>query len=293
MLKTVFCLFVIIMLFIPINASSDNKSQFSIISFLYDGRVIKITDSSIEPLLKIDFPFQSIIYGGRIFEDTFVLFENTYQIVRYDLKTGKKEILYDLKDRIEPKLSPDTIEFINRITLFFSAAERGDLPRLFKFSYFYVDLNNGSISRWGSDYCQSGYLSSNGGKIACTKNDGTICIYCEKGVQELDLNGRYPTISPDGSKIAYISKKNWIGKVYVYDLNTKKNKSIFSCFKGIDSKIRWSQNSRLLAIKSKSDIFSTSLYIIDVKKNKVIGKIKEGIEANWFFEERGNKGAAH
>jgi len=131
-----------------------------------------------------------------------------------------------------------------------------------------------------------GISSTNGDKIFFTRRNGIINIFENKSTYSLEVKGRYPTISPDGTKLAFIKSGFFLQSVSIYDL--KKNhaysvKNFLGIPGSIKSIIRWSNDNGFIAIKLKSDISKTSIYILNITLRKAVSKLKKYPACNWFF----------
>jgi Tol biopolymer transport system component len=85
--------------------------------------------------------------------------------------------------------------------------------------------------------------------------------------------------------LAFIVTGKVFEKVHVLDLKSNANRSVIRFFgaKTVNSKIRWSNDNKYIAVHKKSDISPNPLYVIDIEKKDIVCKKKRNTAANWFF----------
>lgn len=151
--------------------------------------------------------------------------------------------------------------------------------------YLYqLDRKTKIVQKIPIENCGNANFSFHGNKIYYTGEDGTIYKFHNTEVKSLGVKGRSPTISPDGKKIAFISFGIINYEIKVYDLQTEKKSTVIK-LRDIWPIIRWSGNSRFVAVKNRSDIFSNNLYLVDILEEKTISVFKNNHACNWFFVE--------
>jgi len=133
--------------------------------------------------------------------------------------------------------------------------------------------------------CSNDYVSIFQDTIYFTNQDGNICAFNNGKEKSLGIKGTSPSISPDGTNLAYISFGIAFENISLYDLKTNKAKSVFKSLgpKSINPIIRWSCDSLSIAFRKQSDIASASLFIFDVLNSKIVHEFEKSPACNWFL----------
>ena len=261
----------------------ENYSLF----FIYmEGIVEKDLEGNIKSQTKIIFDENKNHWGGIIYNEKYYVFEKKYQIVSYDFQTGTKDIVLDVERGIEDNLIPSKILYISDDKLYFSAAKSdSSIHGIFKFYFFVVNLTTNQISQLPIYDEGDGRLCLYQNKIYYARNDGVICVYDGEKIESTEINGKYPSISPDGLKIAYVTSSSLFEKVKIHFIKDNSTEEVIKFLgkRTVNPRIRWSSDSRLIAVEKRSDFSPQPLYVIDIEEKKTLYKYKKNKAVNWFF----------
>jgi len=223
-----------------------------------------------------------------------MLFENDfYSIAQGKLlitsltNTNKKELV-DLTELLGPGIKPFRIEHIDEKIMILEAM-RYDASKPLKYQWTYslyqIDKYNLTARLLDIPEYDGGQISAHEGRIYYADRFGKICHSENNIITHMGIEGRCPTISPDGSKLAFISFVLVAEGVYVYDFRSNHTSCLMTFFgpNSVTPIIRWSSDSSLLAIKNHSDLSSTSLYMIESSSGSAIREFEKDGSCNWFF----------
>lgn len=254
----------------------------------------RITKSNLKGVIegqtKIIFDKSSIYWGGAIYRNYYYVFEKKHRIFRYNLQNGNNNFILDLEGAIKESLTLREILYVDTDKIFFSATKPiSSAQGIYKSFFFVVNLKTIQVSQLPIYDNVDGNLSIYKNKFYYTRNDGMICVYNGANVESTGIIGRYPTIAPNGLKLAYKTSSNLFEVVKIYCLNSRKTKNAIRFFgeSTVNPIIKWSSDSRLIAVHKRSDLTPKPLYIIDTEEGKTIYKIKKNVAENWFFKDPG------
>ena len=263
------------------------KLNFNMLLIMKDGKISKVSPNKSQELINLNFEKDTSIWGGLLIGDSFLSFENKYKIFSYDLATGKKKMLINLEGKLKTSLTPNEIIYQDNNRLIVSATEPTTSKHgIFKSLIFLIEGKEKRISQIPISNNIDGNVSVIENKIYFTKTDGKIYVFGGKDIRSIDIIGRYPTISPNGLKLAYVIPGKIFETVNILNLESKESKEVISFWGAntVNPKIRWSPDSRLIAVHKRSDISPKPLYILDTDEGKVVFKVKKNVADNWFFE---------
>jgi WD40 repeat protein len=160
--------------------------------------------------------------------------------------------------------------------------------------YLYeIDRRTRTIRRLPILDCTGDMFSASQNKIYYSSENWEINEYSNSSSKKVGIKGRFPSVSPDGNKLAYAAFGLLKDGIFVYD-SQKKTKTVALKSFGPDAFepiLRWSADSQYLAIKESSDISRTPLYVFDTLKNNIAFIIEGTTSCNWFF--MGAEGIKH
>jgi len=261
-------------------------SRFDLLQVRCDGTLTKV--SSKEPGQIIGKKWLGDVQRGMLFGSYFYAIdsERRDQLLVTNLLTMKS-------DRLGLQFPPGkpycawSVDFADEKRIIISAYQSDGTPIGKRRLYYPFELNrpSGMISKLSiPDYGST--LSVYDKSIYYSNIDGHICIFDDiHGSRMTGLEGHTPTVSPDGSKLAFISFGLLMDQVNVYVFQTNRVHSLIKFFgpKAVMPILRWSHDGRLIAVRRQSDLFSSSLYVIDVSRGRAIDEFKESGACNWFF----------
>jgi hypothetical protein len=266
--------------------------NFTLLQIGCDGKVLKssIYESVLMPSTIKD---NSKTACGKLHEFNFYdicLSENNEEILAStDLLTSKRTELLDIKSKIDKDHVPAYIGYVDDDWILFSAYYLVDemLSRWpeKKVQLYEFDRKNNTLKKLPIDGIQDYKFSVLNDRIYYTGEDGAIFENFNGTSKDLGVIGWGVSISPDGHKLAFRKTGILREGVYVLDLRNMRTKSIIKFFghNSINPILRWSNNSRLLAIHKSGDLGSSPLYVIDVSNQKILNKFEKNRACNWFF----------
>lgn len=211
------------------------------------------------------------------------------RLIVTDLELMKNEFL-ELNYPLNKSYRVWSIEYVDALRIIFNAYNKSDENTYRKRTTFrtFEMCRKSSIIRELPIPRYDYNISIHDGLIYYTNIYGQLSVY--DGIHEsqsLGIKGHTPSISPDGSQIAYIEYGIFGDSVKIFNLQTRQISSLRQLFDswGVMPILRWSQDSRFLAIKGQSDIFATSLKIIDVLRGNIIKEYEKSNACNWFFTD--------
>ena len=220
--------------------------------------------------------------NGRLF---FSIDDN--EIIATDLDTEKISS-FGKNLPLEKSYKAWLIGYVDKEKIIFSAQGYDpnlpiDKQRRHYFLY-QVDRRTKSLRKLPIDDCGNANFSFFDNSIFYTNENGDICKFHDGKIKRFDFKGTSPTVSPDGEKLAYISFGILRYGIHVYGIKTRENKTVFRLGEAWPI-IRWDSRSRYLAVKKRSDIFSNTLYMVDILSNGNKTKFENSHACNWFFVE--------
>lgn len=206
----------------------------------------------------------------------------------FDINNDKKSFivsdLIDLqtKEFFLPKnikLTVRKIIYADCKQIIFSASRKDIFPQTQVYSF---DINTEKTHEVPLKLTGYGYASYLSERYYFSNFDDDIMLYNQGKNTHIGIKGEYPTISPDETKIAFLTSallsKN---KLVVYDLKTKKSLTIATGI--IQNHFSWSPDSTLLSYRHENDLWLSPIRIYSLKSKKIIKKIKTPGVKNWFF----------
>jgi hypothetical protein len=233
------------------------------------------------------------VQRGMLFKEYFLTIDTNSlgeaKLECTNLKSRQTTYLSDLDSVVEKNYTPWGIGYVDNKLIILSAYEYDinvTIDKQKRHALLYqFDRYTKTTQKMPISDCSLTEFSYYRGRIYYTSTDGTIheCIGYKN--QSLDIKGMCPIISPDGTKIAYISYGIFGDGVYIYDFQSKEKTSVIGFFGpgSIWPTIRWSSDSKLVAIQRKSDLFSQPLYVVNISTKKVVCELKNAYACNWFF----------
>jgi len=276
------CAFVI-MIFAISSGASYSGTSFNLLQLSPDELIV----SSRREIAKI--PKQSqmgdislgYLVGYRFYARTI----NREELRITDLKTMKTEVLLNFKNKMEAGCHPFSVQYVDDDQIVIEALKFDRTRQISKDTtshLFRYDRHVGAIQRVPIDI-GTAPISIYGKRLYYAGKDGIIYWYDGTNNLSLQIKGTSPTISPDGKKIAYIVSGLIRNSIQIYDVETKKTQSVISFFGAVNPIIRWSGNSRLIAVKTLSDVSLTSLYVVDAATGEIVREFEKSYARNWFF----------
>lgn len=229
---------------------------------------------------------------GMLHNKNFYAFDDS-EVVVTDIITGKRNSLLNGKVSLEQNYGPWLIGYVDDSTVLFSAQlydTNVTIDKQRKHYYIYKIVHKAkSIHKVPIDDCLNGTFSFYDNIIFYTNINGVISKYKDGVIEATGLKGDSPIISPNGEKLAYISSGLFGYGVKVYNIQAEKTKTVLR-LSGAWPIIRWSSNSRYIAVKKRSDISSNTLFLVDTISRKTIIRFKKNHACNWFFIDEWTEG---
>lgn len=130
----------------------------------------------------------------------------------------------------------------------------------------------------------SGAVTAYENRIYFTDKRYNICCYHDGNVEILGIKGFTPSVSPDGTKIAY-EFSGIFRSIHIFDLETRQDQSIFTLYSTtFFGPIRWSKDSALLAVQEASDLWAPDNYVVSTVPHKYKDTINKVGGCDWYFE---------
>lgn len=273
--------------------------HFSILLFMNDGGIKKVSPEGSQYIGRLDFFKKENIedsrqlWAGQLINEEFITFsKNSPGIIGYDLRTNKSEIIFTVDEDIRSKLgksvgSIDEVMLSSYPNILFKNKKKIIFYSVTISNCFQIDLEKLDITHLPIyDNLGSQLSMVDDSKIYYVNENSKICVYnLDQGTHDvLNITGMFPTVSPNGQMLAYIKSRSISEGVEIFYFNDKKIKKVKSFFiNGIKPRLRWSSDSKLIAVQGWSDFSPQPLYIINVETGKVVFKIKDNVAENWFF----------
>lgn len=202
---------------------------------------------------------------------------------------GKQKEVYQIGKKLTASELPAYILYVNKNKILISSYQPWkNKKNLFRYTFYWINLDRMNVTKAGIDDNFSGWASVYRDSIYYTNLNNEICIFDGKRKENSGIYGVCPTISPDGSKLAYISKNIVFERLVILDLIDKEKNTILSSFgsKSIVRRIRWSENGSYLAVSKFSDLAPKPLFVIAAGEElgKVIFKVPKDLSFNWFLD---------
>jgi len=224
---------------------------------------------------------------GMFFDGNFFAFDNN-KLIATNLSLMEKTFSLGKNLLFETNYRPWKIGYVDDKRILF-CTQRYDpaepIGTQRKHYYIYqVDRKTNIVQKIAIENCGNANFSFRDNEIYYTGEDGIIYRYSNDRIQSLEIKGKSPTISPDGKKIAYISFGIIRYGIHIYEFETNKKDTIIRLGE-VWPIIRWSEDSRFIAVKKRSDISSNPLFWIDTLNRRNIYKFEKSRACNWFFVE--------
>ncbi len=268
-----------------------SQNDFILQSFACNGE-IRISSGNKTRIISGKYPFGNVQQGMQYKDDFFAIDTNSLgesTLRCTNLKSMQTRDLLDLTHVVERNFIPWEIGYADDQLIIFSAYMYDNSVEIKKqkrrIILYQFEQDTKKTRKMPITDCNRTEFSYSKGRVYYTSSNGTICECVDSQNHSLGVKGICPIISTDSSKIAYISY-GFLGEgVYIYDLRTKEKTSIVNFFghNSILPTIRWSNDSKLIAIKRKSDLFPQPLYVVNILTKKIVSKLRDAHVCNWFF----------
>ncbi len=268
---------------------SYSETSFNLLQLDQDGAMIVSSQGALINIPMKQRQIGDVSFGVLVGNKFYARTIDNKELRITDLKTMKTEVLLDYGKIADVSYKPFSVQYVDDNNIIIEAYTYDSTKHISKANTYYLfkyDRRVGDIQKVPINI-DRGPVSVFGKRIYYTGKDGNIYWYDGSTEQSLQIKGTSPTISPDGKRLAYIFS-GWIKNgIHIYDTETKKTKSIISFADSINPIIRWSSDSSLIAIKTRSDLYVTPLYVVNSMTGEIIRKFKKSYARNWFFIEEG------
>ena len=255
-----------------------------------DGTIMKSSLASGDSQTK-NKKFIGHVKRGYFYEGNFYAVGLKNNLIKTDINTNTSVPILNFSTIVDDRYKLWRVLFVAEKEILVSAYQYNDdekqpISEQYTYFLFRIDLINQTAMDMSILDGENDFVSINNGALYYTNNSGEICSYVNGKNIRLGLRGRFPTLSPDGSIIAYVGENLVWTKVYILNLSTKEHKSVikFLWKNSVYPLLTWSKEGALLAVANDSDILPKTIYIIDSKSNKIVKKIKKTHACAWFFE---------
>jgi hypothetical protein len=226
---------------------------------------------------------------GYLFKEDFFFIDK--EIIKYtNLLSRETYVIADLKENLGNDRLPSQIGYVSEEVIYFSARNYvKNLPVTKQPSralfIYRLDRDSQEIQMLDIDNCGSPYFSVKEDHVFFQATNGEIHEFAEGDTTSLGIKGDVPSISPDGTKIAFVSFGFINSKIFLYDMKDQNRISLISFFgpKSVNPIIRWSENSEFIAVKQKSDFSAKPIYFVGTISGEVIQKVENSSACNWFL----------
>ena len=283
MILKIFTFLPIILLF---GGNTYSSPSFTLLQIECDGGMI--ISSSTEQRQIAEKNWIGDVQRGMLFNNDFYAVDQNNKLIVTNINSMKFTYISDFNRVLNEEYHLWRIVFVDEERIIVSAYKHDKFKPIGKqrtYFFFQFDRDTATISKISIPDCCNDFFSLYKSTAYYTNTDGNICSYNNNVNHILGIKGISPSISPDGSKLAYISFGIIMEGVYIFDLQTKKIQSVIKFFgpQSVYPTIRWSDDSLLLGISKQSDIFATSLYVNSLSTKKNIYEFKKSHACNWFF----------
>ena len=252
------------------------------------GEMTTLTDEHYEKVSEKT--WMGDINRGYLFRNDYFYIDNRNNLKYTNIVSRETFTISDLTKEIGRDQLPEQIGYVDDEVIYFSTIEYDkNLPINNQPSHAFiykVMRHTKEIEKLNITECSSPFFSVHERSIYFTAMNGGIHTYRDGNITALGVKGSYPTVSPDGRKIVFVSSALINTHLFLYDLIDKKQASLISFFAQklvFEPIIRWSANSEFVATKQASDIKDQPIYLISTITGKVIQEIKNSRACNWFF----------
>lgn len=262
-------------------------NNFNLIQIRCDGTIQKFTSGSGQGETKKQ-GFIGHVQRGFFYNNEFYAVGLKNELIKTNIITGGSIKLIDFND-INSGYKLWRVLYVNEKKIIVSAYvfdSNRSIANQYNYCLFNINRETLAAGKASIPNCRNDYVTYYNETAYYSGNNGDIYRYVGEENKKLGINGSYPTISPDGSKIAYIECGKIWSKVCIFELSDKKKHTMVK-FLGKNSVyplLSWSKDGKLLAVSNDSDIFSKVIYIVDTESGKKIKKIKKSYACSWFFE---------
>jgi len=261
-------------------------SNFVMLGINCNGEIIEKTSEKQEVIKEKG--FMGDVQRGFLFGNKFFAFDHNNELIVTTL-SPPQTIKYESFNRIRNEsLQLWKVIFVDDKKIIVSARKKisnDAVTTQTGCGFFQFDRRNNVFNEITVEDCINDTVSIFQDTIYYTSRDGNIYAFKNEKKRSLGVQGTSPSISPDGTKIAYISFGLIFESICLYDLESNKINSVFKSFgpKSLNPIIRWSDDSLSIAFRKQSDIASTSLFIFDVLNSEMIYEFKKSPACNWFL----------
>lgn len=262
------------------------EKHIKLLHIACDGEVSVSTERKIEKIQ--DRFWLGDVQRGFLYKGIFFATDDD-KLKATDINKRESSYLVDFKNAIEDGYSVWQIVHVDGNKIYFSARRFDQSKPINKqhilSNLYRMDRSTKKIDKININESNDDVFSVFANKIYYSSSDGEIYEYSDNQNNKLNIRGRFPSISPDGKKLAYAKFGIINDIVYIYDLQTRTNKHVMKSFgpNSFDPIIRWSEDSQFIAIKKASDIAKTPIYVINVLSGDTTYTIEENSSCNWFF----------
>lgn len=280
--------YMIVLFILMTNNISHSYDGFNLTQIRCDGTIVKYSSVSGSSEVK-NKNFIGHVQRGHFYKKNFYAVGLQNNLIKTDIDTGDSVSLLNFSNIIGDHYRLWRILFVNENETIVSAYQYNEkLPMPQQYTYFLFKINLIKLTAIDMSIIdgKNDFITAKNSELYYTNNSGEICSYGNGENINFGLKGEYPTLSPDGLKIAYIEKNSMWSNVYIYNLSNKENKSIIKFWgnSSVYPLLAWSEEGTLLAVANDSDIVAKNIYIINSESKEIAKKIKKSHACAWFFE---------
>ncbi len=279
---------IIVLVVLMVTNVSHSYMDFNLTQIKCDGTIVKYSTVSGSSLIE-NKKFIGHVQRGFLYKREFYTVGLQNNIIKTDITTGDSVSILNFSKIVDDHYRLWWILFANENEILVSAYQYNETEtpsKQYTYFLFRIDLLKFTAMDISIINGRNDFITKSNKKLYYTNNSGEICSFVNGKTINLGLKGRFPTLSPDGLKLAYIDESSMWSKVCIYDLSNGKNKLALRLLgkNSVYPLIVWSKEGTLLAVANDSDIFAKIIYIIDSESNKNVKKIKKSHACAWFFE---------